>query len=433
MRPGRRLVALVAALCGAALLVPLRRELVWLWLLGVVTVLGATALEALWMRGVALTVERGGRLVLPLGEDEHVTLTVRTSAPRPVRLELRQVWPSLLSAGSTTRTGLCRPGEVLRLDLPVRGIARGTEALAPPTVAATCWQLAERVATIGAPAELSVYPDLRAVARLHTQLNQYVLRGLGMRMSARLGKGREFDRLREYVLGDEFRDVAWKASARHGKLIVREHRVDRSQEVLVCLDRGHRMAARVARLTKLDHAVNAAVLLAYVCNRMEDRVGILSFAAEVASGLGPGRGSAHLRRVTEFAASARADFVHTDYLSLAASLRRAARQRSLIVILTALPEMDQDDLLKAVRMMSPPHLPLVVVLSDPDLKAAARFRPSSKAELSRTLVAQDLWSSREHTMKELRRLGALVVESTPVDAGVESMNAYIEVKRRQLL
>ena len=90
------------------------------------------------------------------------------------------------------------------------------------------------------------------------------------------------------------------------------------------------------------------------------------------------------------------------------------------------------DLLKAVRMMRP-HLPLVVVLSDPDLKAAARLRPANRAELSRTLVAQDLWTAREQTMRELRRLGALVVESAPKDAGVDAMNAYIEVKRRQLL
>jgi uncharacterized protein (DUF58 family) len=432
MRPGRRLVGLLAAVCAAALFVPLRPELVWLWLFVLMAALGAATLEAVRLRGMVLTLDRAGRLVLPLGQDETVSLAVRTDARRPVLLELRQTWPSLLAGGSVTRHGLCRPGEVLQFDLPVRGIARGKEPLAPPTVAATCWQLAERVTTLGEPTEVSVYPDLRAVARLHAQLNQYVLRGLGARMSARLGKGREFDRMREYVLGDEFRDVAWKASARHGKLIVKEYRIDRSQEIVVCLDRGHRMAARVAGLTKLDHAVNASVLLAYSCNRMEDRVGILSFAAEVTSGLRPGKGMAHLRRVTEFAAAARADFVHTDYLALAASLRRAARQRSLVVILTALPEIDQADLLKAVRLMRP-HLPLVVVLSDPDLKAAAQFRPATRAELSRTLVAQDLWTAREQTMRELRRLGALVVESAPQDAGVDAMNAYIEVKRRQLL
>jgi uncharacterized protein (DUF58 family) len=278
-----------------------------------------------------------------------------------------------------------------------------------------------------------VVPDLRAVARLHAQLNRYALRGLGTRLSARMGKGREFERLREYVRGDEFRDLAWKASARHGKLIVREFRLDRSQDVVLCLDCGHRMAARVGGLTRLDHAVNGAVLLSYVCNRLEDRVGVLSFAASVTSGPRVGRGSAHLRRITAFAAGASAGYVHSDYLALSAELRRGFRRRALIVVFTALSEMDPEPLLRAVRAASPPHLVLVAVLQDPDLEAAARTHPADKAELCRTLVARDLWAVREHTIRELRRLGALVVQSTPQDVGIDAMNAYIEVKRRQLL
>lgn len=433
MRPGRRLVQLLLVLCGLALVVPLRRELAWAWLAALLALAAAALAEALLLARVTLTAERTGSLVLPLGRDDVVGLALRSDARWPLRLVARQVWPALVAPGSSQRAGVCRPGEVLRLEMPVRGVERGSQALPPPSLAATRWQLVERIAAPGQPAPLSVYPDLRAVARLHAQLNSFALRGHGGRVSARLGKGREFERLREYVLGDELRDVAWRASARHRKLIVREHRVDRSQDVLVCLDRGHRMAARVAGLAKLDHAVNAAVLLAYVCNRMEDRVGMLGFAAESPAGVPPGRGGAQLRRLTEFAAAARAEYVHTDYLSLAAALRRGVRHRSLIVILTALPELDQHELLQAVGMLCPPHLPLVVVLSDPDLKAAAGLRPADKAELCRTLVAQGLWSAREHTMKELRQLGALVVETAPADAGLLAMNAYIEVKRRQLL
>jgi uncharacterized protein (DUF58 family) len=283
------------------------------------------------------------------------------------------------------------------------------------------------------PAEIVVLPDLRAVAGQHAKLNRFVLRGLGSRSAPRLGKGREFDRLREYVLGDEFRDIAWRASARHGKLIVREFRLDRSQDVVVCLDRGHRMAARVAGLTRLDHAVNAAVLLAYICNRMEDRIGLVSFATDVTVGTSPGRGAAHLRRLTGAAASVRGEMVHTDYRALAADLRRRRRQRTLVVILTALPEIEQGGLLEAVRSLVPQHLPLVVVLADPALRAVAEMLPAGAAELSRTLVAREVIAGREQTMRGLRRLGALVAETAAGDAGVAAMNAYIEVKRRQLL
>ena len=140
-----------------------------------------------------------------------------------------------------------------------------------------------------------------------------------------------------------------------------------------------------------------------------------------------------MRKVTAFASGATAGYVHSDYIALSAELRRGLRRRALVVLFTALSEMDSEPLLRAVRAASPPHLVLVVVLKDPDLEAASEVHPADKAELSRTLVARDLWSAREHTIRELRRLGALVVQSRPEDVGLDAMNAYIEVKRRQLL
>jgi uncharacterized protein (DUF58 family) len=193
------------------------------------------------------------------------------------------------------------------------------------------------------------------------------------------------------------------------------------------------MAARVAGLSRLDHAVNGAVLLSYVCNRMEDRVGVLSFAASVTRGPRQGKGAAHLRRITDFAAGVSAGYVHSDYLALASEVRRALRHRALVVVFTALSEMDPAPLLRAVRAASPPHLVLVAVLQDPDLHAATRVLPSNKSELCRALVGHDLWAVREQTIRELRRLGALVVETTPQGVGTDAMNAYIDVKRRQLL
>jgi uncharacterized protein (DUF58 family) len=291
------------------------------------------------------------------------------------------------------------------------------------------------VAQEGRECELAVLPSLRAVARMRAQLDRAFLSGLGSRAAPRLGKGRDFERMREYVLGDDFRDLAWKSSARHGKLITREYRLDRSQDVLLAVDRGHRMAARVAHLTRLDHAVNAAVLLASVAHRMEDRVGILAFADAVDRGVGQGRGAAHMAELTGFAAGLGGGERHTDYLALAAHVRRRARSRMLILLLTALPELDAERALaRAVGMLVPRHVPFVVVLTDPDLQASAvDLLPADKPELCRTLVASDLWLERRKTIADLRRRGALVVEAAPGEAGIAAVNGYLEVKRRQLL
>ena len=105
----------------------------------------------------------------------------------------------------------------------------------------------------------------------------------------------------------------------------------------------------------------------------------------------------------------------------------------MIVLFTALPELEAAALLRALRLLLPQHLPLVIVLRDPDLGAAAQMLPADAIELSRTLAARDLVGAREQAVREARALGALVVETDPGEAGVSAMNAYIDVKRRQLL
>jgi len=194
------------------------------------------------------------------------------------------------------------------------------------------------------------------------------------------------------------------------------------------------MAALTTRILRIDHAVNAAMLISYICNRMEDRVGMLSFGAQVDSGIPQGRGAAHLSKITSYSSSIQAEYIHTDYLALGAHVRRRLRRRALVMIVTTLPEAgEQQALVRAVGMMVPTHLPLVVVLSDPALRAAAEAQPAGHDELCRTLVARDVWTDRRKMMDELRRRGAWVIDTGPEDAGVESVNTYLEIKRRQLI
>lgn len=424
----------MGALCALAILVPLLPGLQWALLAGVVAVAGAVLVERRALGRVRVTHEEPAAFVFSLDEEETVAFRLATDASRPVSMTVRRPWPRLVAQASTTLRGVCRPGEALPLSCTVRGVQRGSAKLEGPHVALTFSGWAERLVSVEVASELTVLPNLKAVKRLHQKLNDFILRGMGQRAAPRLGKGREFDRLREYNINDDFRDIAWKASARHRKLIVREYRLDRSQDILVCVDRGHRMAAMTTRIRRVDHAVNAAVLTAYICNRMEDRIGLLSFGSQVESGIPQGRGAAQLSKITAFSAAVQAEYVRTDYVALGAHIRRRLRRRSLVLILTTLPEAGEEGtLVRAVRMLLPTHLPVCIVLSDPALRATAESHPADKGELCRTLVARDVWTGRQRMMNDLRRLGAWVVDTRPEDAGVESVNAYLEIKRRQLL
>jgi uncharacterized protein (DUF58 family) len=329
--------------------------------------------------------------------------------------------------------GTLRPAETLAATFRFRAEARAHGALPPLHVGATAWGLVERIDAVGTPVAVDVVPDLRAIARVRARLDHWSTRGFGARLSPRLGKGREFERLRDYVPGDDRRDIAWKVSARRGKPVVREYRVERTQHILLCLDRGHRMGARVDGLTKLDHAVTAALVLAFVAERMEDVVAGVSFAQEVENGPGFARGGGQLRRLTSFVSRAMVTRAHSDYTALAAAVRVKARQRTLVVLFTALAETEHGDLLASVRLLLPQHLVIVVALSDPALSDAAERLPESQDDLYRTLAARDLVDARRRAVLELRRLGALVTETSAPEADMAAMNAYLDVKRRQIL
>lgn len=434
MRPGPLTIRLAVILAAAALLIAVLPELVWVISAAFLVLLAAALAELLMLRRVSVRVERQPKVALPLDERETVTIRIATTARRAMRLVVRQRWPEIVEPRSGTVDAVCRSGEMVSIEFHTRGVSRGSATVEPLTVAATMFGLAERIVPAGDASTIDVLPNLRAVGRMHKRLNDFALRSLGARTAPRVGKGRDFDRLRDYVRDDDYRDIAWRASARHGRLIVREFRTERSQDVLLCLDQGHRMAARVEQITRLDHAVNASVLISYLCNRMEDKIGILSFDTTVDKGLPTGRGAAHLRALTAYVTKLGAAYRHTDYLALAASLRRRLRHRTLILILTVLPErQERFDLLRAVEMLAPQHLPLFVVLSDRDLAAQAALLPADRDELSRTLVARDLWLGRSELMREIRSRGAMVVDSTAADWGIDAANAYIDVKRRQAL
>jgi uncharacterized protein (DUF58 family) len=434
MRPGRTLVRAFTLVTASALIVPLLTQWVWVIAAALVLLFAAAIAETVALRRLTFIVERQEKLALPLDEREKTIVRIATNATRPLQLVLRQRWPELVEVSAAVVEAVCRPGEMLDVELELRGVARGTATIDPLFASATFHGFMERIVAAGSATTLHVIPNLRAVGRMHKRLNQFALRSLGARTAPSIGKGRDFDRLRDYVIDDDYRDVAWRASARHGRLIVREFRVDRAQEVMLCIDQGHRMAARVEQITRLDHAVNASVLISYVCSRMEDNVGIVGFDAAVDKGLSASRGSGQLRAITSYVTGLEAAYRHTDYLALASSLRRRLHHRTLIIILTVLPEREERfDLLRAVAMLAPQHLPLFVVLSDRDLRAQAELLPSNRDELARTLVARDLWLGRLETIRELRARGAMVVDSIAEDWGIDSVNAYIDIKRRQRL
>jgi len=282
--------------------------------------------------------------------------------------------------------------------------------------------------------DVKVYPDIREARKHEIYAHRNRRPEPGLRRMRVRGHGREFESLREFVIGDEIRHISWAATARRGKLITRQYTVERSQNIVVLLDTGRLMTARIGKLTKLDHAVNATLSIAYVAAAGGDNVGMVAFSRRVVSYLPPRRGHDQINRLMEALYSLEPQMIEPSYKRAFNFFDVNCKRRSLVVILTDLVDRDASaELLAHTSQLIPRHLPLIITIGDTDLRELVRARPNASADVYRQAVAEQILQQRDEALTRIRHAGGLALDVPAGRLSLELVNKYLEVKERGLL
>lgn len=381
------------------------------------------AVRRTWRSAVALSTPSDVYITLINSSDKFVRATVIDTIP----LQLRNEPPTLAlkAGGRGEATATYRIFPVQRGDVNLGDCyVRYQSAL----------HIAERWVRASLPQTVRVYPNLEDAKRHSIFLLRSRQIVMEKRRSRMRGMGREFESLREYRQGDEYRDICWTAAARRGKLVTRVYQIERSQTVWIVIDSGRLMRARVRGFSKLDHAVNSALSLAQVALYSGDRVGLVAYGRTIRQQLPAGKGSTHLRQFIEQLALVHEEVSEADHLHMAGRLLTDQKRRSLIVWLTDLAETAMTpEVIEAAAMMMPKHLVLFVVIGQPDLGELAGKRPGSETEMYQVAAAQEMVHRRELLLARLRERGALALE---VDSGLISpalVSSYLQIKERNQL
>jgi uncharacterized protein (DUF58 family) len=294
--------------------------------------------------------------------------------------------------------------------------------------------LAERWARARLPQSVRVYPNLEEAQRMRIYLIRSRQIELEKRLKRQRGHGREFESLRDYREGDEFRDICWSVTARRGKLITKVHQIERSQTICLVLDAGRLLRARVDRLTKLDYTISAALSLAQVAFYSGDRVALLAYGRKPQQRVGPGRGVHHLRVLMESLAQVRAESFEADHLVAAESLLSQQSRRSLIVWLTDLAETAATpEVIECAAKMATRHLVLLGIIGQPELRRLVAEDPENAKAMYRYTAALEVVQLRDLLLRRLRQQGALTLEVDASRMSTALVNRYLEVKERSLL
>jgi uncharacterized protein (DUF58 family) len=257
---------------------------------------------------------------------------------------------------------------------------------------------------------------------------------MGVKAQLELGDGAEFHALKEFQTGMDLRAIDWKQSARHGRLVGREYRAERNHSIILALDSGRLMSAPVAGQARIDRAVNAALLLAFVGLKLGDRVGLFSFDARprIASGVVAGvRAFPALQRL---AAEVDYSTEETNFTLGLTSLAGRLDRRALVVIFTDFADPTSAALMvEHVGRLARTHLILLVIFRDEELEQLAAAEPREPDDVSRAVVADALLRQRENVLVQLRRLGVQILEARAAEIGPTLINRYLDVMRRELV
>ena len=374
---------------------------------------------------------------LALGAPNAVTIEVRNRTNAPLPLTIRDLPPPTFGLDRAVEGRLLLPPD----PRPVRFVYHVT----PPakgdfTFGDLYFQypgrlgLVRRQAAVAARRAIKVYPNLVETAKYELLARRGRLMQLGIRAARVRGGGSEFESLREYVPGDEYKKIDWSATARRGKLISRQYEAERSQNILLLLDTGRTMLQAVQKMAKLDYVVNTALLLAYVAAASDDKVGLMAFDAEVRAYLPPAKSKAQVYGILESLYNLEARMVETDYKAAFQNLSTRWRRRSLVVLFTDLVDPDSSaQILDAVPMISDLHRVVCVTVSDPNILQAAKSIPTDSAGVYRKAVATQVLQERRAAITVLKRRGVWTIDSPPEDLSADLINHYLDLKSRSLI
>ena len=371
------------------------------------------------------------RIFLGRGSEVKVSITTAGYA-RPVRMEALleasgEIEPPRVVAGITE-------GGAMNLSLPVAPLRRGKII---PDAVWLKWRgplgLVEFIRRERLNGSVDVTPDIRSI--YDTAIRFFASDAeFGTKTQRLKGDGTEFDDLRDYERGMDYRLIDWKSSARHLKILCKEFRQERNHHIMLGFDTGRLMTEPLDGQPKLDRAINAGLLLGRVSLYNGDFLGGCAFDARFRHFIKPERGMPHFMKFQRFASELAYRTEETNFTLGIAELNARLSRRALVVLFTEFVDTIQAELLiESLRWMTRRHVVIFVTLRDAMLSALEAAVPNNFSDAARAVIADDFLRERHIVLERIARMGVHCIDTTPAGLSPALLNRYLMIKKKGLL
>lgn len=294
--------------------------------------------------------------------------------------------------------------------------------------------LLKRRYSFGEGQMVPTYPSYIQMRRFQFLAISQRLTDIGVKQIRRLGNSTEFEKIKEYVRGDDYRTINWKATARSGKMMVNQYVDERAQYIYCLIDKSRGMKMPFQGMSLLDYAINASLVLSNIAIYRQDRGGLITFAEKIDTCLPASHKLTQMNRIQELLYNQTTQFLEADYERLYTFIKHKIPQRSLLVLFTNF------ETLTALRRQLPylqriarNHLLVVVFFENTELRELLESHPQNTEEIYIKSIGENFAFEKQQIVREMEKHGIMSILTPPEQLTVNTINKYLEIKSRAMI
>ncbi len=368
------------------------------------------------------------------GDENELGIEVVSYYPQRVHVRLLEEFPIQLQIRDQEyeATVMARERKLWRFF--IRPVQRGVYSFKRCHALVSKVGLFARKFTLDESLEIACYPSFIQLRKYQLLATTDRLVELGIKRIRKIGASTEFDHIREYVRGDDYRHLNWRATAKHKKLLVNQYQEEKSQPIYCLIDTGRVMRMPFNGLTLLDYAINSSLVLANAAILKQDRAGMLSFSKTIDNYVVAEKRNNQMQRISDVLYKVQTDFQETEFGHLYSYCNKHINKRSLLLLYTNFETLDAlARQMPYLRMLAKSHVLVVVVFKNTELISMSKHAAEKVIDVYNQIIAEKFVYEKHLIVQELQRQGIQTIYTTPDNLTIQAINKYLEIKARGLL
>ncbi|WNJ21375.1 DUF58 domain-containing protein [Pontibacter sp. G13] len=409
--------------------------------------LAAKASIGMWLLIVGLDVflmfATGGKVLgrremadkLSNGDENEITIVVENDFRFKISVEVFDEIPEQFQIRDLVISGDVDPYQTLSKSYHLRPVERGEyEFGALNVIVSSPLKLVKRRYSFDQGFKVPVYPSYLQMRTYQLMAISNRLTDVGVKKIRRLGQASEFEQIKQYVRGDDFRTINWKATARTGKLMANQYMDERSQQVFCLVDKSRTMKMPFEGMALLDYAINASLVLSNIALFKHDRAGLITFSKHIDSFLPASGRPIQMNHIMEHLYRQETNYQESDYAKLYAVVKRQLNQRSLLLLFTNFESVSSlRRQLPYLQKMAKLHMLVVIFFENTELKDLLSSHPEKLEDIYIKATGEQFAFEKQQIVRELNQHGISSILTPPEHLTVNTLNKYLELKSRAII